>query len=90
MTQRYQQNREVETAPLEHGLMVLEPAARKFCALSPMSSYIWGRLQEPTSPEQLAEHLVEKFQGVSREKALDDVNAIFAEMAALGIIVRVV
>ena len=90
MTQRFQQNRDVETAPLDHGLMLLEPQARKFCALNPMSSYIWGRLREPVSPEQLATHIADTFQGVSQEQALQDVSAILEEMRALGIVVPVV
>jgi hypothetical protein len=90
VTQRYQQNSAVETAPLGQGLIVLEPKARKFCALNATSSLIWWRLQEPASPEQLAEHLSESFHGVSKSEALRDVNAIIQEMTSLGIVISVV
>lgn len=90
MTQRYQQNSKAETAPLEHGLMVLEPVSRKFCALNFASCVIWARLQEPASPEQLAQHIMDTFQGVSEDEALRDVQAIIKEMTSLGIVVVVV
>jgi hypothetical protein len=90
MTQRYRQNASAEAAPLGQGLMVLVPEGRKFCALNPTSSLIWNRLQEPASPEQLAEHIVDHFQGVSRADALRDVEAIIAEMMTLGIVVSIV
>lgn len=90
MTQRYQQNPAVETAPLEHGLMLLEPTARKFCALNFASCVIWARLQEPASPEQLAQHITDTFQGVSKDDALRDVEEIIQEMTSLGIVVPVV
>lgn len=70
--------------------MVLEPNARKFCALNPTSTLIWARLQEPASPEQLAEHISDHFQGVSKEDALRDVQGIIQEMTSLGIVVPVV
>jgi Coenzyme PQQ synthesis protein D (PqqD) len=84
---RYQQNSAAEAAPLDRGLMVLEPASRRFCALNPTSTLIWSRLAEPASPEQVAEYIADHFQGVSPAAALQDVRAIIDEMAAAGIVV---
>ena len=90
MTQRFQQNPAAEIAPLGQGLMVLEPKSRKFCALNATSSLIWEKLSEPTTAEQLAEHLVEHFQGVDGSDAIQDVRATVEEMTALGIVIAVV
>jgi hypothetical protein len=87
---RYQQKPQVEIAPLDQGLIVLEPESRKFCALNPTSSVVWSRLQEPATAEQLAHHITEHFQGVTESQALQDVNAILKEMVTLGIVVTVV
>ena len=86
MNQLYQRNPAAETAPLGKGLMVLEPAARKFCALNYTSLLIWKRLEEPASVEQLVRHIIENFQGVSEEEASRDVAAILREMTTLGIV----
>ena len=86
---RYQQNASAEAAPLDQGLMVLEPETRRFCALNPTSTLIWSRLAEPASPEQLAEYIADHFQGVTPAAALQDVRTIIDEMAAAGIVVPV-
>lgn len=90
MTQLYKQNPAAETAPLGQGLMVLEPKARKFCALNATSGLVWAKLHEPASVEQLANHIVENYQGVSEAEALKDVQAIITEMTSLGIVVALV
>ncbi|APV48484.1 hypothetical protein BWI17_01545 [Betaproteobacteria bacterium GR16-43] len=86
---RYQQNAAAEAAPLDRGLMVLEPESRRFCALNPTSTLLWSRLAQPATAEQLAEFMVGHFQGVSQADALKDVRAIIDEMAAAGIVVPV-
>ena len=89
MATRYQQEPNAEAAPLENGLMVLEPTSNKFCALNSTSTMIWSQLEEPASPEQLAEFVSKSFQGVSASDALPDVQAILEEMTSLGIVVTV-
>jgi hypothetical protein len=90
MATRYQRNAAVETAPLQdHGLMVLEPESRRFCALNGTSHWIWQRLEQPASPEQLAEHVTRGFRGVTVDEALRDVQTIIQEMTSLGIVVEV-
>lgn len=86
MTTTYIQNPAAEVAPLGQGLMVLEPKDRKFCALNPTSASIWFRLKEPANLEELADHIIEHFQGVTKEVALEDARKIIEEMSALGII----
>lgn len=86
MAQCYQRNPAAETAPLGAGLVVLEPNARKFCALNVTSTFVWSRLKEPASPEQLAKEISEHFQDISETDALRDVQAIIEEMSTLGII----
>jgi len=90
MTQLFKQNPAAETAPLGQGLVVLEPKARKFCALNATSSLIWSRLNEPASEEQLARHLVDNYQGVNESDARRDVRTILDEMTTLGIVIPIV
>lgn len=89
MTQSYQRNSAAETAPLGQGLVVLEPGARKFCALNATSSLIWARLQEPASVEQLAKDIVDNYEDISEPEAFRDVESIIQDMTALGIVVPV-
>jgi len=83
---RYQRNSAAETAPLDRGVVVLEPKSRKFCALNQTSNLIWSSLEWPTSAEQLAELLAERFEGVTPSEALRDVQAIIEEMISVGIV----
>lgn len=86
---RYQQNPAAEAAPLEQGLMILEPQNRKFCALNRTSTLLWAELREPASAEELAERIVDHFQGVTHSQALHDVETILTQMQSLGIVVPV-
>lgn len=86
---RYRQNPAAEAAPLEQGLMVLEPGSRKFCALNETSSLLWARLGEPASTDELAQYIVDHFQGVTLAQARGDVESLVAEMTSLGIVVAV-
>ncbi len=89
MIQRYQQNSDIEVAPLEAGLMLLEPKNRKFCALNSTSSFVWSCLEVPTSEQQLAEGLSQNFREVTAAAALVDVHSIIQEMTELGVVVPV-
>ncbi len=87
--QFYKQNPAAEIAPLGQGLVILEPGARKFCALNATSRVIWTRMKEPASLDQLTDHVVSNFQGVTAEMARKDVEEIVGEMATLGIVIKV-
>jgi len=87
--QLYQQNPAAEIAPLGQGLVILEPGTRKFCALNATSGVIWTRMKEPASLDQLADHLVSNFQGITLDAARKDVEEIVGEMTALGIVLKV-
>jgi len=89
MTQLYQQNPAAETAPMGAGLVVLEPNGRKFCALNATSTLIWTRLKEPASVEQLAQHIVDNYQGINEPDARRDAEVILQEMTALAIVIPV-
>ena len=89
MTQLYKQNPAAETAPLGQGVVVLEPKERKFCALNATSALLWKKLQQPASVEQLANHIVDSYQNVTKSDALRDAQGIIDEMAALGIVLPV-
>jgi len=89
MDRRYQQNPAIEAATLEQGLMLLEPEARKFCALNATSSLIWSKLEQASSTSQIAEAVTSSFSGISSTEALSDVEAIVMEMAALGLVILV-
>lgn len=87
--QLYRQNPAAEIAPLGQGLVILEPDARKFCALNATSRVIWTRMREPASLDQLADEIVTTFQGVTLEAARKDVEEIVGQMTTLGIVQRV-
>lgn len=87
--QFYKQNPAAEIAPLGQGLVILEPGARKFCALNATSRIIWTHLKEPASLEQIIEHVLVNFQNVTADAARRDVEQILGEMADLGIVLKV-
>jgi hypothetical protein len=86
MAQLYRQNATVETAPLQEESILFHAGNNRFCLLNRTSSFIWGRLATPTSPEQLAADLAASFDGVSDAQALEDVQKALAELAEMGLV----
>jgi coenzyme PQQ synthesis protein D (PqqD) len=88
MDKSYRQNVAVESSELQDELMLLEPSTGQFCVLNRVSKSIWQSLREPVTAEQIATGLARDFQGVTENRALDDVTAVLDQMRLLGLIVE--
>ena len=89
MVQRFQRSAAVEAAPLQDESLLFQPTTNKFHVLNGTASYIWERLQTPTSAEQIAQGLCSDFEGVSEGQALRDVETTLKEMLGLSMVVTV-
>ena len=85
--QLFQQNTEVETAPLQQETILFHPRSNRFCILNRTSSFIWSRLRSPMSPEQVADELSAAFDGVTRADALKDVTQALRTLMELDLVI---
>jgi hypothetical protein len=85
--QFFRRNTGVETAPLQQESIVFHPQINRFCILNRTSSFIWSRLEAPMSPQQLADDICARFEGVSPSDALSDVHQALAKLVELDLVV---
>jgi hypothetical protein len=76
----------VESAPLDAEEIILDGARNKFLLLNETSRFIWSRLSEPRTAEDLSDELCTAFDGVSSEDALRDVEAVLQQLLSLNLV----
>ncbi len=89
MSDRFQQNPEVEAAPLEDEVILLDPETRKFCVLNRTASAIWARVAQPATSEEIAADISAQFADVTAATALADVEEALRQMLESRLITRV-
>jgi hypothetical protein len=88
---RYQRNPSVETAPLGNDgqLLLFLPQLNRFYALNLTSSFVWTQMQEPTSPNEIAQKVCENFKGVTPSDASADVDDLLRNLVSLNLVANV-
>jgi hypothetical protein len=79
-TSRYIANREVSMREEEGGTLLYDPDADEVTIVNAAGVELWAALSEPCTVDELAEHLVDTFEGVEMEQAKTDVQAFLDEI----------
>jgi hypothetical protein len=87
MGPRYQRKLGVESAPLDAEEILFHAERQKFIMLNETASFLWSRLSEPRSPEELARGLCESFASVTSSQALLDVEQTLRRLEELEFVV---
>jgi len=85
---RYQQEPSVEAAPLEDGMILLDPATNQFSVLNPTATAIWTSVVRPASSAEIAAEINDKFAEVDGN-LLSDIEQALREMVGRGLIKQV-
>ena len=85
---RYQQRPTVEAAPLEDGMILLDPETNEFSVLNQTASAIWATVAQPATSDEIAAEIREKFTDVGGS-LLSDVEEALRQMVERGLITRV-
>lgn len=83
---RFRQQAEIESAPLEGECVLYNPEADRFLHLNRTASFIWGRIKDPASAEEIAGDLVRRFSGVTTPDAIRDVSATLEELVSMSVV----
>ncbi len=73
---------------MEGETLLYNTETKKFCRLNPTAAFLWERLLEPRSLEQLAADVCAEFSGVEMEQARTDVQGALEELVGLSIVVQ--
>lgn len=84
---RYSRNLGVESAPLNEEEILFHAETQKFILLNETGRFLWSRLSQPHSPQELALGLCENFTSVTTSQALVDVEKILRRLEELEFVV---
>ena len=68
---RYQQIATVEAAPLEDGMILLDPDTNQFSVLNQTATAIWTRVAQPATSEEIVAEIRARFEEVGSAVASD-------------------
>jgi hypothetical protein len=85
---RYFRKLGIESAPLNEEEILFHAERQKFIMLNETARFLWERLAEPHSSEELAHHLCESFASVTSGQALLDVETTLQKLQELEFVER--
>jgi len=87
----YRRNPAVEASAMKEESLLFNPGSSKFCLLNETAAFLWERLERPSTADELARAVCDRFEGVARDRAeqdvqtwlrrLDDLKLVSAEAA---------
>ena len=83
MNNTYIRNSSVEAAPLQDETILLNPANNQFCMLNRTASFIWNRLANAITRDNLAMAICSSYSGVSMEVARADTDRTLEQWLSL-------
>jgi len=89
MSDRYQQRAAIEAAPLEDGMILLDPETNEFSVLNQTASAVWARVAQPATSEEIATEIAAQFAEVTAAAARSDVEAALRQMVERKLITQV-
>jgi len=87
MEMTFEQNREVEAAPLNEEAILLDPTSSQFFMLNSTSAFIWDQLSSPATIDRIATAMVDSFADVTTETAIADVSSTLEELVSKNLVV---
>ena len=88
MSDRYQQRPTVEAAPLEDGMILLDPETNQFSVLNQTASAIWASVAQPATSEEIVAEIRARFDEVDGG-VLSDVEETLRQMVERRLIKQV-
>ncbi len=87
MEKTFEQNKEVEAAPLNEEAILLDPISSNFFMLNSTSAFVWEQLSTPATIEGIATAIVDNFADVTKENAIADVSTTVEELVSMNLVV---
>jgi hypothetical protein len=86
MSTQFRRNPAVEAAPMQQETILYNPGPKTFCLLNQTAAFLWDRLAQPATPDELLDAICAHFRGVDRAGAERDVRKALEELRSLAVI----
>ena len=86
MTPLFERSEGVEAAPMRDESLLYVPTSDSYSVLNRSAAALWEALSTPSSEEDLAGLLCERFEGVTMEEALSDVRITLDTMLEMSLV----
>lgn len=87
MTTQYRRATGVEAAPMQDETILFDPATKRFCLLNGTAAFLWERLQQPCTVDQVSADLCQSFDGADAGAVQQDVQAALEQLKDLAFVV---
>lgn len=77
---------DVQSTPVGERLVLFNRATGASIVLNPSAAVLWGALEQPSTAEDLAGHLCRRHEGLSAERATEDVNRCLCQFTSQAIV----
>jgi hypothetical protein len=81
-------NPDIEASELNGELLLFNGATQKFFVMNPTAAFVWEGITQPTSEQELAAGLCQRFTGTTEEQVLLDVRETLKNMRELGLLLE--
>jgi hypothetical protein len=86
MATTYRRNPAVEASAMKEESLLFNPGNSKFCLLNETAAFLWEQLERPATAEELAAAICNRFEGVERDRAAEDVTTWLHRLDELALI----
>lgn len=86
METTYSRSASVEATPLESECILFHNEANKFFVLNGTASFIWSRLEQASTVDDIARELRRSYRGVTEQRADEDVRRTLEQMLELAVV----
>jgi hypothetical protein len=80
VSQRFIRSSGVEIAPMRDEAVLFNPANNQFCVLNKTAAFLWERLAQPQSVDELCAALSDSFSNAQGSGVVADVSAMLSQM----------
>jgi hypothetical protein len=77
---------DVQSTPVGDRLVLFHRATGASIVLNPSAAILWGALEHPSTAQELAGHLCRRHEGLSAERATEDVNRCLGQFVSQSIV----
>ncbi len=86
MSTVYRRNPAIEASPMQGESLLFDPATNRFCLLNGTAAFVWERLEQPATAEQLAAEVSRNFAGPEPAQVEQDVRAALQRFTDLALV----
>ena len=86
MSTVYRRNPSIDASPMQSESLLFDPATNRYCLLNGTATFVWERLLQPATVEQLAAEVCRHFDGPEPARVERDVREALQRLTDLALV----